>query len=165
MRLIRPFAIAALLLPTLASVLGAQPSRPPQRAVGSMAELMSRIIYPTSDAILYVSSRSPENETDWNELEAKALTLAESANLIMMPWHARDRGQWMEDSKLMLDAGIAAWEAAKARDLDALIDLNQQVYDSCVVCHLHYRPDYGDRARELEAESEAAGARTDAPPD
>lgn len=135
--------------------------RPAPRPVGSMIDLMVKVIYPTSDAILYISSRTPTSEEEWNALEGKAMMLAESANLIMMPNRAYDRGQWMRDSQLMLDAGIAAYEAAMERDVDALIDLNGQVYDSCVVCHKHYRDDYGDAARKLEAESKAAGAQSD----
>lgn len=112
--------------------------------IGTMAELMAKVIYPTSDAILYISSRTPANDEQWNELQGKALMLAESANLIMMPSRALDSKQWMKDAQLMLDAGAAAFEAAKNKDEPALENLNQAVYESCVVCHLHYRPDYGN---------------------
>jgi hypothetical protein len=111
--------------------------------IGTMSELMVNLIYPTSDAILYITTRMPTNDVEWNELAGKALTMAESANLLMMPSRAMDQGQWMKDAQLMLDAGAAAFEAAKKRDVPALEELNQAVYDSCVVCHFHYRPDYG----------------------
>jgi hypothetical protein len=111
--------------------------------IGTMSELMVNLIYPTSDAILYISTRTPTNDVEWNELRAKALTLAEAANLLMMPSRAYDQGQWMKDAQLMLDAGSAAFEAAKKHDEPALEELNQAVYDSCLVCHFHYRPDYG----------------------
>ena len=111
--------------------------------VGTMSELMIDLIYPTSDAILYISSRTPTNDVEWNELRAKALTLAEAANLIMMPPRAYDNDRWMKDAQLMLDAGAAAFEAAKNHDVEALENLNQALYESCLVCHFHYRPDYG----------------------
>ena len=111
--------------------------------VGTMSELMIDLIYPTSDAILYISSRTPTNDVEWNELRAKALILAESANLLMTPPRAMDNDRWMKDAQLMLDAGAAAFEAAKNHDLAALENLNQAVYESCLVCHFHYRPDYG----------------------
>jgi cytochrome c556 len=63
----------------------------------------------------------------------------------MMPGRARDQDRWMADAKLMLDAGTAAFRAAKARNLDALVELNDQLYMSCVTCHQHYRPNYGRR--------------------
>ena len=108
-----------------------------------MSELMVNIIYPTSDAILYISTRTPTNDVEWNELRAKALMLTESANLLMMPGRARDQDRWMQDAKLMLDAGAAAFRAAKSRDVDALADLNDAVYTSCTTCHQHYRTSYG----------------------
>lgn len=118
----------------------------------TMTELMVKVIYPTSDAILYVSSRTPTTEQEWSDLQGKALMLAESANLLLMPERALDRDQWLKDTKLMLDAGIAAFEAAMAKDVDALIELNEPLYQSCIVCHLHYRPDYLEDARlKLEA--------------
>lgn len=104
---------------------------------------MIDIIYPTSDAILYITTRTPTNEVEWNTLRGQALMLAESANLLMMPGRARDQDRWMQDAKLMLDAGTAAFKAAKNKDVDALADLNDQVYVSCTTCHMHYRPNYG----------------------
>jgi cytochrome c556 len=80
---------------------------------------------------------------EWNELRAKALTMAEAANLLMMPGRARDQDRWMADAKLMLDAGAAAFAAAKTKDLAALEALNDAVYVSCTTCHRHYRPAYG----------------------
>jgi hypothetical protein len=112
-----------------------------------MSELMVNLIYPTSDAILYIETRTPTNDVEWNELRAKALTLAEAANLLMMPSRARDQGQWMDDAKLMLDAGTAAFRAAKAKDVPALIALNETMVASCTTCHRHYRDSYGGRGR------------------
>jgi hypothetical protein len=120
---------------------GVKPAAP--RIVGTMSELMINLIYPTSDAILYVETRAPKNDIEWNELRAKTLILTEAANLLMMPGRARDQDRWMADAKLMLDAGAAAFRAAKNKDLDALIALNEQVYVSCTTCHMHYRQTYG----------------------
>jgi hypothetical protein len=111
--------------------------------VGTMSELMVRIIYPASDAIFYVTTRTPTNDSEWAELEGRALMVAESANLLMMLARMRDEGRWMVDAKLMRDAGMAAFKAAKAKDVGALADLNDALYQSCVTCHLHYRPNYG----------------------
>ena len=111
--------------------------------VGTMSELMVQIIYPTSDAVFYITSRTPQSDAEWGELQAKTLTLAESANLLLMPGRARDQDQWVKDTRLMLDAGTAAFKAAKAKDAAALEALSDQLYESCVTCHRHYRPNYG----------------------
>jgi hypothetical protein len=111
----------------------------------TMSELMIKIIYPASDAIFYVTTREPKTEAEWGELQGKALAVAETANLLMMPGRARDQGRWMDDAKLMLDAGRAAFRAAKAKDVAALDALNDQLYTSCTSCHSHYRANYGRR--------------------
>ena len=107
-----------------------------------MSELMIHIIYPTSDAVFYVSSREPTTDAEWGELQAKTLTLAESANLLMMPGRTR-AGQWNTDARQMLDAAWAAFKAAKAKHLEGVAAASDQLYESCVSCHKAYRPDYG----------------------
>ena len=113
------------------------------RPVGTVGELIRLVIYPTSDAVFYISTRTPRTDTEWSELQGKTLMLAESANLLMLAPLARDRDRWMADATLMLDAGTAAFKAARGRDLDALAAVNDALYESCVACHRHYRPHYG----------------------
>jgi hypothetical protein len=115
------------------------------QSVGTMSELMIKIIYPTSDPVFYITTRTPTTEAQWGELQAQTLMLAESANLLMMPAHARDQDRWMADAKLLREAGAAAFKAAKAKDLAALEALNDQLYQSCTTCHMHYRRNYGRR--------------------
>lgn len=104
---------------------------------------MVNIIYPASDAIFYVTTRTPTNDAEWTVLQGQALMVAESANLLMMPAHRRDEERWLADAKLMRDAGQSAFKAAKAHDMTALENLNDALYQSCVTCHQHYRPNYG----------------------
>jgi hypothetical protein len=118
---------------------------PTYQAAGTMSDLMVKIIYPASDAVFYITTRQPKTEGEWGELQGKTLALAESANLLMMPGRARDQDRWMQDSKLMLDAGRAAYRAARNKDLAALDALNDQLLESCTSCHQHYRPNYGRR--------------------
>jgi hypothetical protein len=124
---------------------------PAYQASGTMSELMIKILYPTSDAVFYITTRTPKTDEEWGELQGKTMMLAESANLMMLPGRARDQDRWMQDSKLLLDAGIAAFKAAKRKDVDALDALNDQLYASCVTCHQHYRPNYGRGRGGFEA--------------
>jgi len=119
--------------------------RPPTRNVGSMSDLMVKIIYPASDALFYIESRTPNTDTEWTILEGQALMVAESANLLMLPGRARDRKQWIADATLMLDAGAAAVKAVKARDVAGVAAINERLLESCTSCHRHYRPGYGQR--------------------
>jgi hypothetical protein len=118
-------------------------ARPPMRNVGSMSDLMVKIIYPSSDALFYVETRTPATETEWTVLEGQALMLAETANLLMMPGRARDQKLWMADAKLMLDAGAAAVKAVQSKNVEAISALSDQLLESCTSCHKHYRPNYG----------------------
>jgi cytochrome c556 len=74
--------------------------------------------------------------------------LAESGNLLMMPRLGvpRDQEGWIRDCKLLVDAGAAALKAARARDLNAILALNEQIVTSCTTCHADYRPNYRRRS-------------------
>jgi hypothetical protein len=124
-------------------VLSMQGAAVAPRPAGSVSELMRLIIYPTSDAVFYISTRTPKTDAQWIDLEAKTLALAESANLLMLPGLARDRERWLADSQVMLEAGTAAFKAAKQRDVEGLKAVGESLLDSCVTCHRQYRPNYG----------------------
>jgi hypothetical protein len=117
----------------------------PMKPVVTVSELMVQVVYPYSDAVFYITTRTPDNDAAWLELQAKTLALAESANLLMMPGRARDQDRWMKDAKLLLDVGTTAYRAAKRRDVEALTALNDELYASCVTCHQDYRPTYRRR--------------------
>ena len=121
---------------------------PAFQPVGSVSQVMISITYPTSDAIFYVERNPPKTEKDWNDLQAQALILAESGNLLMMGRRARDQGDWIKESQDLVDVGAAAYKAAQAKDLPALLALNQRLNDACVVCHQQYRPNYRKRKKE-----------------
>lgn len=133
----------AVSVATAAALAQAGSDRPPMRNVGSMSDLMVKIIYPASDALFYIASRTPKTDAEWTALEGQALTLAESANLLMMPGRARDQKQWMADAKLMLNAGAAAVKAAQGKNVEGISALSDQLLESCTSCHKHYRPNYG----------------------
>lgn len=115
------------------------PSMEQAQATASMADFMTRIVQPTSDAVFYISRTPPADDAAWRELENKTLMLAESANLLLIAGYRQDTEQWLQDSLLMRDASVRAWKAAQARDLDALVELNNDLYTSCENCHMATR--------------------------
>ena len=135
------FALSIVIATSLAQA--ASTARPPTRNIGTMSDLMVKIIYPASDALFYVESRTPKTDAEWTVLEGQALMVAESANLLMLPGRARDQKQWMADATLMLEAGDAAYKAAKAKDVAGIAALSDQLMESCTSCHKNYRPGYG----------------------
>jgi hypothetical protein len=113
--------------------------------IGTMSQLMQRIIYPTSNDIFYIERKPPQTDYEWGLVEQSALTLAESGNLLMLPGRARDEDKWIKDSKLLVDVGAAAYKAARDKDLGAVLALNDQLNTACITCHQDYRPNYGRR--------------------
>jgi hypothetical protein len=124
----------------LAALASAQ--APPFQRVGTVSQLMIDIIYPSSDALFYIERSPPKNEVEWNVIRTQALMLAESGNLLMMAGRARDQGDWMRDSKMLIDVGASAYKAAAAKDVTAILALNDQLNAACVTCHQQYRPNY-----------------------
>jgi hypothetical protein len=116
------------------------------RRIGSMSDIMVHLIYPTSDAVFYIQTRTPTTDAEWGELEAKTLMFGEAANLLLMPDRIREpEEQWISDAKLLLDVGRAALRETRNRDVEALANLNDQLYQSCVTCHRNFREGYGRR--------------------
>ena len=142
MRIVSLVFVAAMLVTAGVAIAQQQSTFQP---VGTMSQLMIDIIYPTSDDIFYIERTPPANDRDWAAIERSALTLAESGNLLMMPGRARDQGDWIKDSKMLVDAGAAAFKAAKAKDLAAVVALNEQLVAACTTCHMQYRQNYRRR--------------------
>jgi len=117
---------------------------PTYQNVGNMSQLMINIIYPTSDALFYIERSAPKTEVEWNLIRNQALTLAESGNLLLLPGRMRE-GEWAADTKVMIDVATAAFKAAQAKDMDKIVALSEDLSNSCIKCHVKYRPGYGKR--------------------
>ena len=139
--------IIGLLLLTvcLVSLGPAAAQEPSLEAVGTIGELMVDIIYPTSDELFYVMRAPPTNDYEWNLLRGSALMLAESGNLLMIGSRSLDQDDWAKNAKVLVDVGTAAFEAAEAHDLGAIVALSPALESSCRTCHEQYHPRYGGR--------------------
>jgi cytochrome c556 len=107
----------------------------------TMKQLMVDLIHPASnDILLFVNRGSATDEKGWAVVRRSAVTLAESANLLMARGRARDQGDWLKDAKALADVGAAAYKAAEAKDAKALAALAEPLDASCTACHKQYRP-------------------------
>lgn len=113
--------------------------------VGSVSQLMIDIIYPTSDALFYIERSPPKTEVEWNAIRNQALMLAESGNLLMLPGRARDQGNWIKDSRTMIEVARDAYKAALAKDMNGILAQSDRLTESCVACHSEYRPNFGKK--------------------
>jgi len=106
----------------------------------SIKDLMVKIVEPTSNAIFYISSEPPKTDAQWKTLQGQSLTLLEIANSLTSTGRAKDKKQWMQDAKLLIDAANTAYEAANAKNVAVLEELNDPLYTACTTCHEHYLP-------------------------
>jgi cytochrome c553 len=118
---------------------------PTFQPVATVSQIMLAITYPYSDNLLYIERNPPKNDNEWNTMEKQALMLAESGNLLMIEGRARDQGEWMQDARLLVEAGIASVKAVRAKDVQAILALNDQIVTACTTCHTKYHPRYRRR--------------------
>lgn len=133
------FGIAVVLGVAMAATLVSAADSASPQATTNLSEMMTRIVQPSSDAVFYVSRNPPQTDEDWRRLENQTLMLAESANLLLMPGYVQAQEQWLRDSLLMRNAAVAAYQAAQTKDLAALEELNNALYESCENCHMATR--------------------------
>ena len=118
---------------------------PPFLPVASISEIMDAITLPYSDALLYIQRNPPRSDRDWETLQMQALMLAESGNLLMMRDRAKNENEWMKDARMLVDAGLAAVKATRAKDIQAVLALNEQIVNSCINCHRKFRSSRQER--------------------
>jgi hypothetical protein len=83
----------------------------------------------------------------WQEVENSALALAEASNLIMIPGRMCENGKpvpmqearFQKAAQELADAGQAAYEAAKTKNQDKIVEVSETVSKACASCHEPYR--------------------------
>lgn len=114
---------------------GAVAQRSSMRPVASVTEVMKAMVIPASNALFDVPRQVPEDDAAWETVRNHAIVLAESGNLLLMQGRAEDSEVWKSTSVALVEAGEAALEAAKARDVDAILEVGNQIIDACERCH------------------------------
>lgn len=91
--------------------------------------------------------RAPRNDAEWREVEHHATLLAASGTLIALggtgqadPVWAQSP-DWKKYSQELNDAGLAALNAARSRNLEALVEANGQLVTVCESCHEEFKPE------------------------
>jgi len=71
-------------------------------------------------------------------VEANALMLAETGNLLLMGSRMKDQTGWVTRTQAMMDAANEAAKAAAAKNTDAVFIAGGKIYQACTGCHLQY---------------------------
>jgi hypothetical protein len=105
----------------------------------------------------------PRNDEEWLKVKQGALTLAEAANLLMIPGRHvarsgeksetpgvelepeemevlinKDRGAWNQRARALHEAARAALQAAEAHDADKIFEVGETIEMACENCHKQY---------------------------
>lgn len=138
----------------------AEPEGPPLQPTATVAELMATMVDPAADLVWDavgtiitaegVDHWEPTTDEEWAVVRNGAMTITESANLLMIGDRARDQDTWMRMAQGMHASGLLALEAAEARDAEAVFAVGEAVYDACDRCHNLYWVGDADRGRVRE---------------
>jgi len=87
----------------------------------------------------------------WTAVENAGLAIAEASRLISLPGRVCSNGRpapvgradWAKFTADLRKAGLAAYQAAKKKDKDAMVDVAGTVSDACSACHDVYREKKG----------------------
>jgi mono/diheme cytochrome c family protein len=137
---------------------------------GNLAQLMRGVTFPNANILFNVQVKDPGKEKPampmpfdyvawgatvyygWQAVDQAALALVETAPLFLLPGRRCengkpvpvDRADWKQYTEALMDVGRAAYRAAQTRNADAVINVADQLNESCANCHKVYR----DGARE-----------------
>jgi hypothetical protein len=118
----------------------------PTAALMRAIEMTAEIYWESTSIVVDIEGEHenyPQTDEEWMHVWAAGIMLAEAGNVLMMPSHALDQGEWMQMSETMVEAGLGAARAADARDFMAVLDEGEKVYNACVACHEKYVPSVG----------------------
>ncbi len=132
--------------------------------VADVNQLMRGLFFPNSNVVFLTQRedpatikpvREPSTATDpltsvfggWEAVENSALTIADSADLLLTPGRKCTNGRempiakedWVKYVKDLREAGIFAFKAAKTKDKDKMIEASDVLATSCSNCHNKYR--------------------------
>lgn len=159
-------AITALFIScTQAPAPAPAPAAPQPKVYGTLAQVMQGIPFPNSNIIFDTQTNDPGAPQKsggagaaatqqysgvyggWVAVENAAIALQETANLILIPGRTCQNGKpvpvdqadFQKWAQGLADAGAATLKAAKAKNIDQMIEVSGTVSDACLACHEKYR--------------------------
>ena len=145
------------------------PAAATPQAHSNLAQMMRGIPFTFANIVFDAQSQDPGAQRDpaavgggatatfrnvyggWQEVENSALALAEAATLMTVPGRLCENGKpvpvheatFQKAAQGLVDAGKAAYTAARTKSVDAMIEVSETVSMACSNCHEPYR-DFDD---------------------
>ena len=126
------------------------PALPPFDTTISVKDLMENVMDPAADGVwesvgtIYTKEgafeKVPADDDEWNAVKAKAITLVETGNLLLLPSRSTGNEEWIKLTLAMIEQSKRAIKAAEAHDKDGLFNTGADIYESCVNCHKRFDP-------------------------
>ena len=110
------------------------------QGVATVKQVMQGITIPASNTVFAVAGIAPADDAGWEAVEASALAVAESGNLLLMKPRAVDDQEWKQFSLALIEAGERAAAAARSKDADQASTAGDDMYTVCEQCHAKYMP-------------------------
>jgi cytochrome c556 len=139
----------------------------------SVAEIMESMVMPAAQALwdavgVDVTAqgeieKKPQNDEEWAQLRAAAVTLAEATNALVVPGRpaappgtvsanpdselepaqieamfAKERPAWVAHATVLHTTAMQAIGAVDARDIDKISDVGGAIDEACESCHLQF---------------------------
>jgi hypothetical protein len=111
----------------------------------SLNSVMVAMVNQAADPIWVAAWRNPESDADWRELERRAVQLELSGALLTVPgtgplddtWTSN--AQWQKWSLQLRDVGAEAVAAVKARDIERISAVGDDIVAICEGCHIDFK--------------------------
>jgi cytochrome c556 len=115
------------------------------RALVTIKELMEKTITPATNTI-WGAYEPPASDAEWVALEEAAVTLLAAAQVTALGGTGPMDNEWVQQpawkafNQVMINAGVDALAAIRARDHEALLVASDVLYPPCEGCHLQFNP-------------------------
>ena len=146
-----------------------QNAKPAFPAIGNLSQVMRGILFPNANLIFNVQTHDPSekrpapNDTNqdnfnwiswgnnlyspWELVDYAAVTLAESAPLMLTPGRQCENGKpvpvsdpdWIKFTQELAEAGKTAYKASQSRSQEAVSDATNVISEACSHCHQVFR--------------------------
>jgi hypothetical protein len=124
-----------------------------QPPVATVRQIMDVIVIPASTVVYSAASTvstsggtvdtAPRTDEDWRLVAANAAALAEAGALLRVDGRAHRGEAWMKPAQMLSDAATRALAAARAKNVDALLEAGGEIAEACDSCHAEYPPNGG----------------------
>ena len=101
-------------------------------------KVMNAVVIPNSNIVFSVSNKAPKTAAEWAAVQKSAENLVLGARQIMPLGPDTGREAWVNFTDALGAAARKAADAAKARNVNGVVDAGDAMYENCEGCHRVY---------------------------